>query len=1116
MVLTIGGILLYEKPFKPLRPPETDLTALESAADSRVDTPQWEDPFKFVAQDFRDRGGAGPIHGACEPDDWHLASLRGELRSRLDADPDMRFRVHLVVTASGFTHNDIEIRRRQRMALAQAMVQSRFAPEAAGQLNYLTFPAIRRQGAGEGEAVRLVPSEDETVLMPFEWFRGAAPWRQDGTVLDDPVPQSHLVLWLRAADVLAQPSIALRSLEIVVSSIIPPELQDRTGVVMIGPQNSAQLQTLLEIAAARGSVDDESSQRVAAVVADKRFIQQVQQVQQVQAAPPRPGSPIEAPLFPWAEQFCAEELAAGDEGERGGDDTGAVANVPPTGQGAGAGDRDSITVDRWTLLSPRATVPFDELEQLSGMRGNLHRMIADDARVTGALVDELVARNVDTCAADTRIDLVLEGSSVYGTSYRETFARALSAVCGKPTRADLREHFFYNHTEGEREAPRRASDSQSGTFAGIQVPELHSGSDLELPTGPHQLDYIRRMAKFVATEGQSISAIGIIGADVYDKQLIIEAIRTYLPGTLIFTTDADALYEHPSFYGSNQNLLIASAWGLTVPVDLPYRVVEHAHEGLGFRDNYQTAFHVSVLKALSDPQGPPGVLPVKLFEVGRSGLIDITAQDSGKNRGQRLQAIMSSGRLVIIAVLMAPLLALQWFLWTQRKGVTGSSESQKSRHEYLTLLLVLGGVAIVLSGLGVVRWALQDGLEPFYLFEGISAAPTIMFRVSAGFYALCLIVFIHAQMHGNLIDLADYFKLRDGSQGDGVTAAGKGGRDRHDSIGAWQTELTRLVSRSARAGGIAGRLPTAPEVWARYVRLDRFRNRLRRVLLPLVVIMAVICWVAYIVYSQPHLVRVDTFFRIGPINGFQVITLGSIALSTCAVLMAGDAMRLSTLLIRWHEYDFVVWPHYPSRSIYKRLYEYPANRLASVELIMRRTEVMRQVIILPFVVLFLQVVARSNLFEGWTWNPGIVSIYAAFAIYLFFCGARLQQAANQARRRIIVDLERHASNLQLGDAGLAAEIGELNTGEDSPLMDGASKERRAEADRFRKRLLQDMALQRSMLKNDLLGTNEVISYTSELKRGLFRPLLDHPLFQAIAWPSTGLGLLALMQLVLTN
>jgi hypothetical protein len=145
-----------------------------------------------------------------------------------------------------------------------------------------------------------------------------------------------------------------------------------------------------------------------------------------------------------------------------------------------------------------------------------------------------------------------------------------------------------------------------------------------------------------------------------------------------------------------------------------------------------------------------------------------------------------------------------------------------------------------------------------------------------------------------------------------------------------------------------------------------------------------------------------------------------------------------------------------------------ADRLCSIEMIMRRTETLRLVIILPAIVLFLQIFARSTLFEGWVWTMPLIVIYVYFISYVFFRSIRLQQAANSARAGILVDLERRKS--------------EISKGEDSEA-----------------------------------GTRQVedtIKYIRSIRRGAFQPVLDHPIFQAIAWPSTALGIMALIQALL--
>ena len=739
-----------------------------------------------------------------------------------------------------------------------------------------------------------------------------------------------------------------------------------------------------------------------------------------------------------------------------------------------------------TQEPPLASTPepsSDTVKRFSIDTQKLNRTIANDLAVTRLLAKELITRGLDLCSSKKRIDLVLEGDSIYGKNYKDTFEQIVKELCGLKERKQpfviIEDHYFFSHAEGEHSAPRgqaMSSSSPGMPVGGVTMFGTDSGSTLELPTGAHQLDYIRRLAKTVSLRKEGISAIGIIGSDVYDKQLIIEALRTYLPGTLIFTTDADALYEHPSFYRFNQNLLVASAYGLTLN-DHPIFWTD-----IEFRDNYQTSFYVAVRAALVSKRIAPSLLPVKLFEVGRSGLIDITPTADWRKPGDVWKKLFSK-----LLFLLSPILILLVFLVSNRRRVPLETESHKRRYKSLTLLIGLGNVVFVASLAGLLVWAFNASFEPFYIFEGISAAPTVMFRVSAALFAISLIVFIEVRMKFNQRELTRYFGLESSDGASNGKLKSHAAKKHSNGITAWEMKLAGMVSRSHRIKHADWTPPTSIEVWSEYNSLGRLTLRARRVIPLFIGILALIYWIAYGLYEQPHLVRYNTFIDFssvwGPLNGFQIITFASVFFSSLAVLLAGDALRLCTVFVRWQEYDFVDWPKRPDRSVYENLNSYASNRLASVEIIMRRTEVMRQVIILPFIVLFLQVVARSNLFEGWTWNPGILTIYIGFALYLFYRSSRLQQAANRARKNIIVDLEREASNLRINTARTQSVSKKTQHG--------------------------------SRDQKHLVSTEEVIRHITELKRGLFRPVMDHPLFQAIAWPSTGLGLLALMQLLLT-
>src|SRR5262249_30402061 len=94
--------------------------------------------------------------------------------------------------------------------------------------------------------------------------------------------------------------------------------------------------------------------------------------------------------------------------------------------------------------------------------------------------------------------------------------------------------------------------------------------NLEASEGMGQFDYLRRLAGQVrerdnqlqqSGEGK-IKAIGILGSDVYDKFLLLQALKPEFPDAIFFTTDLDALLLSPSKSKYARNLIVASSYDL--------------------------------------------------------------------------------------------------------------------------------------------------------------------------------------------------------------------------------------------------------------------------------------------------------------------------------------------------------------------------------------------------------------------------------------------------------------------------------------------------------------------------------------------------------------------------
>jgi hypothetical protein len=89
--------------------------------------------------------------------------------------------------------------------------------------------------------------------------------------------------------------------------------------------------------------------------------------------------------------------------------------------------------------------------------------------------------------------------------------------------------------------------------------------------GRSQFDYLRRLAdeieqldhkKQFAKNG--VKAIGIVGSDLYDKLLILQALRGRFKDKIFFTTDLDARYLHADQKDWARNLVVASNFGLSL------------------------------------------------------------------------------------------------------------------------------------------------------------------------------------------------------------------------------------------------------------------------------------------------------------------------------------------------------------------------------------------------------------------------------------------------------------------------------------------------------------------------------------------------------------------------
>lgn len=519
------------------------------------------------------------------------------------------------------------------------------------------------------------------------------------------------------------------------------------------------------------------------------------------------------------------------------------------------------------VLSPWSTVKWDKAKFPSHLPYGIdfHPVIGTDDQLLRLIVRELELRNAQPRGNGPLAVIVSEWDTIYGRRMQETFEEAYQEVC-------LADHWGIDCQKGI-ESIRRVSYLRGidGKTALVEErkkdgsgnsEEDEPGAFVERPEGPSQLDYLRRLPRhlknLVADEGRPIRAIGVLGSDVYDKLLILKALRQEFPKAVFFTTDLDSRLLHPSELGWTRNLIVASQFGLGLVDDLaagpPQQVSleQQVAAMVGtrriprFRDNYQTANLLAALTALMPqaelekmfhPRQEQSAAPPshpRIYEIGRHSPVLLNPS--------RLQHCPWGQKWTVSLLFIATLACA----FAQLGGSAGSSPASRSSNgngveatlggllriaaarlgelAALTLKPLLPALAIFLA-LALVAFfdSNRPGGEPWTLFEGVSLWTTEF--LLAGLILLCAAFAARMRSQLNLaaadID-REIFRQKpslDPSQREGA-AGGDGADEAVSRQSAWERfkpkalkELHRIQFRFPRQ---MGQQTQARAVWEDY------------------------------------------------------------------------------------------------------------------------------------------------------------------------------------------------------------------------------------------------------------------------------------------------------------
>ena len=251
----------------------------------------------------------------------------------------------------------------------------------------------------------------------------------------------------------------------------------------------------------------------------------------------------------------------------------------------------------------------------------LYRTTATDLDMMMILVNEL---NLRLNNKPRHVVILSEWDTYYGRLMPKAFEVAWRKRYGDNFRELIYSYSYMRGLDG------KLPDKSDNTFNAMEKSSDSKNKDnnsnknslIEFPEGHSQKDYLRRLADQIHTLDQNLKinnnqlgiyAIGILGSDVHDKLMILEALRQHFPHKLFFTTDLDATFFHPAKRQQTHNLLVASAFDLKLRSELQHQIPP-------FRDSYQTAFFLATQLILNPDKINPDKKKIQplLFEIGRN------------------------------------------------------------------------------------------------------------------------------------------------------------------------------------------------------------------------------------------------------------------------------------------------------------------------------------------------------------------------------------------------------------------------------------------------------------------------------------------------------------------
>ena len=699
------------------------------------------------------------------------------------------------------------------------------------------------------------------------------------------------------------------------------------------------------------------------------------------------------------------------------------------------------------------------------------QVVNTDDRLAHLLSGELARR----MGKAHRIALVSEIDTTYGQELSRSVAAALDTNNPAATSHRVVTVGYLRGLDGS--LPRLSSDASDSAVPASAPPSGNgraeqasatSARSYEQAEGNGQLDYLERLPgplreleRTGPDGGGEIGAIGLLGSDVYDKILILRALRPRFPKAVFFTTDLDARLFDPRDFAATRGLIVASSFGL--------RLAPIWQAGTpSFRDSYQTSAFLAVRLATwaGNHEGQTAVEEEKLsiwhetpelYEIGRwgpaalsTGLAPNSADVIGyPGPGFGLAAIQLPVNERARASAMTPSQVVGYWGLTIAFWLVLALEFRLFRYRLLAWTS-LGVTLLALVLLGVVpegsaaRGLLTGGGlgEPLSLTNGISLWPVVGVRIVGSFFCVYSIFSVIRKLDGNAETLEKEFDLLERSDGNSSGAGVQSGSNSKPGEGTGRMDSARQDTLRARlltamrtfvagvgtsrsramspkpskalpqltdAGPVEADGPSIYDadssdyldvqtLWKRLSPRDALPRHLRAT------IYTAACFVLFVFLclasNNPHV----------PARGWTVwwaywlVTVSNVLLMQYLVMLVFDATTFSSYFVRKVRDIDSKWPS-SATGRYADKFGLLNGAILSewidIRLIATRTACIIELVYFPFIALSIFALSLSAVFDDVPLYPPVLALVAGGFGLLFYIAFRLRSEAEKVRSQAL-------------------------------------------------------------------------------------------------------------------